>query len=52
MSPNSGMQALSDDLDVRIEKINLLRAAISTGKYSVSPEEIADKLMQHMLKGS
>jgi flagellar biosynthesis anti-sigma factor FlgM len=34
--------------DVRMEKVERLRAAIASGRYSVSSDVLADKLMEHM----
>ena len=34
--------------DVRMEKVEKLRAAIADGSYRVSTEALADKLMDHM----
>ncbi len=34
--------------DVRMEKVELLRAAIANGSYAVSSEALADKLIEHM----
>jgi flagellar biosynthesis anti-sigma factor FlgM len=34
--------------DVRMEKVERLRAEIANGSYAVSSEVLADKLMEHM----
>lgn len=34
--------------DVRMDKVERLRAAIAEGRYSVSSEALADKLIEHM----
>ena len=46
---NVHVQTLDDSLsDVRMEKVEALRAAIAEGSYRVSTEALADKLMDHM----
>ena len=34
--------------DVRMDRVEELRQAIFDGTYSVEPEDVADKLIQHM----
>jgi flagellar biosynthesis anti-sigma factor FlgM len=34
--------------DVRMEKVERLRAKIASGSYAVSSEALADKLIEHM----
>ncbi|WP_182277017.1 flagellar biosynthesis anti-sigma factor FlgM [Granulicella sp. 5B5] len=34
--------------DVRVQKVERLRAAIASGRYSVSSDALAGKLMEHM----
>jgi flagellar biosynthesis anti-sigma factor FlgM len=36
--------------DARLEKIANLKKALADGTYSVSAEELADKLIEHMLE--
>ncbi len=36
--------------DARREKIERLKKAVADGTYSVSAEELADKLIEHMLE--
>ncbi len=42
-------QALSGD-DVRTEKVAALQQAIASGTYNVSSSDVADKLIQSLLK--
>ena len=42
-------QALSSD-DVRTEKVAALQQAIAAGSYNVSSSDVADKLIQSVLK--
>jgi|SRR5215469_11253394 len=42
-------QALSSD-DVRVEKVAALQQAIASGTYNVSSSNIADKLIESLLK--
>jgi anti-sigma28 factor (negative regulator of flagellin synthesis) len=50
--PESGAQApVIEDLDpIRAEKIARIKKAMDDGTYHVSAEELADKLIQHMLE--
>lgn len=41
-------QAMSTD-DVRMDKVESLKAAIASGNYNVPAEKVADKLMDGML---
>jgi flagellar biosynthesis anti-sigma factor FlgM len=51
VKPTQGNTTLSGvDPDVRQEKVTRLRAAIASGTYSVTPAELAEKLMQYMLQ--
>lgn len=43
-------QALSSDSDVRTEKVAALQQAIAAGSYNVSSSDVADKLIQSLLK--
>ncbi len=49
----SGKQANDSDSpidDVRLEKVESIKKALADGTYSVSAEEVARKLIEHMLE--
>ncbi|MGH9617721.1 MAG: flagellar biosynthesis anti-sigma factor FlgM [Acidobacteriaceae bacterium] len=47
---SSGLAAAqAESSDVRMEKVESVRAAINNGTYQVSAENVADKLMQNLL---
>jgi len=47
----SAMALASADSDVRTDKVAKLQAAIAAGTYKVSSSDVADSLMNSMLKG-
>jgi flagellar biosynthesis anti-sigma factor FlgM len=51
-NPELWQQAkLDEDLgDVRMEKVERLKAAIANGTYSVSAEDLAEKMIESMLE--
>jgi len=42
--------AQSSGSDVRMEKVDSVRAAINSGSYQVSSQDVADKMIQSMLE--
>jgi Anti-sigma-28 factor, FlgM len=46
----AGEQALNPIDEQRRKKIDLLKQAVADGTYDVSAEQLADKLIEHMLE--
>ena len=52
VSRAGGLAAQSTaDSDVRLDKVSQLKAAIASGTYRVSASDVADKLLDSLLKG-
>ena len=47
----AAVAAASGVSDVRTEKVAAIQQALANGSYSVSPTAVADKLIDHMLRG-
>ena len=42
-------QAIANAPDIREDKVNQIKASMASGTYNVKAEELADKLMEHMI---
>ena len=46
----AGENSATDAVPVRMDRVHALRAAIADGSYAVSASDVADKILQTMLK--